>query len=159
MLLGLRSSSIFSGRAAAVRQFRSSSKILDSDYEFDFTQLKNFRKPLGTVEVGVDCLHDPLFNKGTGFKHGERDRMKIRGLIPPRRLSMQSQISRVLQSIREEPSPIKKNIMLEDLHDRNETLYHRILVDYIEEMAPIIYTPTVGQACKEVSERSERALR
>jgi len=51
---------------------------------------------------------------------------------------------------------IRKNIILEDLHDRNETLYHRILVDHIEEMAPIIYTPTVGQACKEFGVRYRR---
>ena len=51
---------------------------------------------------------------------------------------------------------IRKNIILEDLHDRNETLYHRVLVDHIEEMAPIIYTPTVGQACKEFGMRFRR---
>jgi malate dehydrogenase (oxaloacetate-decarboxylating)(NADP+) len=52
---------------------------------------------------------------------------------------------------------IRKNVILEDVHDRNETLYHRILVDHIEEMAPIIYTPTVGQACKEFGMRYRRA--
>jgi len=138
------------------RLFSTSRVICNNDYNFDFSQLKQFRAPLRTTEIGVDALHDPLFNKGTAFKDGERDRIRIRGLIPPRRLSMQSQIARVLTWIRNEESPIKKNIMLEDLHDRNETLYHRILVDYIEEMAPIIYTPTVGQACKEFGQRYRR---
>ena len=61
-----------------------------------------------------------------------------------------------MEMIRSEESMIRKNIILEDLHDRNETLYHRILVDHIEEMAPIIYTPTVGQACKEFGVRYRR---
>ena len=67
-----------------------------------------------------------------------------------------SEKKRFLKSLRQEDSPIKKNIDLEDLHDRNETLYHRVLVDHIEEMAPLIYTPTVGQACKEFGMRYRR---
>lgn len=63
---------------------------------------------------------------------------------------------RFLKSLREKDSDILKNQALEDLHDRNETLYHRILVDHIEEMAPLIYTPTVGQACKEFGMRYTR---
>jgi malate dehydrogenase (oxaloacetate-decarboxylating)(NADP+) len=78
------------------------------------------------------------------------------GLLPPRRANMTIQIKRILNAIRSEESDIKKNIILEDLHDRNETLYHRILVDYMEEMAPLIYTPTVGQACKEFGIRFRR---
>jgi malate dehydrogenase (oxaloacetate-decarboxylating)(NADP+) len=70
---------------------------------------------------------------------------------------MKVQIERVLKQIRSEESNIRKNILLEDLHDRNETLYHRILVDHMEEMAPLICTPTVGQACKEFGVRYRRA--
>jgi len=66
------------------------------------------------------------------------------------------QKERILLAIRNEDSAIRKNIILEDLHDRNETLYHRILVDHIEEMAPLIYTPTVGQVCKEFGLRFRR---
>jgi malic enzyme len=69
---------------------------------------------------------------------------------------MSLQVQRVLEEIRAEESMIRKNEILEDVHDRNETLYHRILVDHIEEMAPIIYTPTVGQACKEFAQRFRR---
>lgn len=69
---------------------------------------------------------------------------------------MKMQKDRVLQAIRQEDSDIRKNIILEDLHDRNETLYHRVLVDHMEEMAPLIYTPTVGQACKEFGMRFRR---
>ena len=103
-----------------------------------------------------EILHNPLFSKGTAFKGGERDRLRIRGLLPPRRENMAIQKQRVLQKIRAEESMIRKNMILEDLHDMNETLYHRLLVDYIEEMAPIIYTPTVGQACKEFGMRFRR---
>lgn len=118
---------------------------------------RKFMAPLKVPGRGSDILNNPLFNKGTAFKGGERDRLRLRGLLPPRRLNMAGQKNRFLKSLREVDSPIKKNIALEDLHDRNETLYHRILVDHIEEMAPLIYTPTVGQACKEFGMRYRRA--
>ena len=63
---------------------------------------------------------------------------------------------RFLKILREQDSPIQQNLTLEDLHDRNETLYHRVLVDHMDEMAPLIYTPTVGQACKEFGIRYRR---
>jgi malic enzyme len=69
---------------------------------------------------------------------------------------MALQVQRVLEELRAAESMIRKNEILEDVHDRNETLYHRILVDHMEEMAPIIYTPTVGQACKEFAQRFRR---
>jgi len=112
--------------------------------------------PLRISKRGSDILTDPLFNKGTAFKAGERDRLRIRGLVPPRRMSMKLQLEKFMVRIREERSNIKKHLLLEDLHDRNETLYHRILSDYIEEVAPIVYTPTVGQACAEFGERYRR---
>jgi len=117
---------------------------------------RKFMAPLRVPVTGYDILNNPLWNKGTAFKTGERDRLRFRGLLPPRRANMQVQKKRILQSIRSEESDIKKNQILEDLHDRNETLYHRILVDHMEEMAPLIYTPTVGQACKEFGIRYRR---
>lgn len=117
---------------------------------------RKFMAPLKIPGRGSDILNNPLFNKGTAFKSGERDRLSFRGLLPPRRLNMTIQKKRFLKSLRQEDSPIKKNIELEALHDRNETLYHRVLVDHIEEMAPLIYTPTVGQACKEFGMRYRR---
>lgn len=117
---------------------------------------KKFMAPLRVPVRGGDILNSPLFNKGTAFKEGERDRLRFRGLLPPRRTNMQAQKKRVLKMLRSESSSIRQNIILEDLHDRNETLYHRILVDHMEEMAPLIYTPTVGQACKEFGMRYRR---
>jgi len=117
---------------------------------------RSFMAPIKISVRGADILQDPLFSKGTAFKSGERDRLRIRGLVPPRILNIHNQKERFLMALRAEESNIRKNLMLEDLHDRNETLYHRVLVDHLEEMAPLIYTPTVGQACMEFAARFRR---
>jgi hypothetical protein len=117
---------------------------------------RDFMAPIQISVRGKDILHSPLFNKGTAFKTGERDRLRIRGLLPHRILNIETQKKRFLAALRGLDSNIRKNLVLEDLHDRNETLYHRVLVDHIEEMAPLIYTPTVGQACQEFGERFRR---
>lgn len=117
---------------------------------------RSFMAPIRISSRGVQIMHNPLFNKGTAFKQGERDRLRIRGMLPSRIMNIHSQKERFLIAFRAEESNIRKNILLEDLHDRNETLYHRVLVDHIEEMAPIIYTPTVGQACMEFAARFRR---
>lgn len=112
---------------------------------------RNWLPPLRTPYTGRAILMDPLYNKGVAFKPGERDRLGLRGLLPPRRLRMTDQILRFMRYLRSMDSDIAKNRALEDLHDRNETLYHRILVDHTAEIAPIVYTPTVGKACLEYS--------
>ncbi|KAL7574933.1 hypothetical protein ACA910_010759 [Epithemia clementina (nom. ined.)] len=117
---------------------------------------RSFMNPIQISVRGRDILTDPLFNKGTAFKSGERDRLRIRGLLPARIMNIHMQKERFLNALRQEESQIRKNIMLEDLHDRNETLYHRILVDHIEEMAPLIYTPTVAQACLDFGKQYRR---
>ena len=117
---------------------------------------RSFRAPIQIHVRGLDILQDPLYNKGTAFKTGERDRLRFRGMLPHRVMNIQKQKERFLRALRELESNIRKNIFLEDLHDRNETLYHRVLVDHMEEMAPLIYTPTVGQACQEFGVRFRR---
>jgi hypothetical protein len=117
---------------------------------------RSFMQPIKISTRGANILVDPLFNKGTAFKSGERDRLRIRGLLPSRIMNIQKQKERFLIALRSETSDIRKNLLLEDLHDRNETLYHRVLVDHMEEMAPIIYTPTVGQVCMEFAARFRR---
>lgn len=89
---------------------------------------RNFMAPIKIKARGSDILQDPLFNKGTAFKSGERDRLRFRGLLPHRIVNIHKQKKRVLRSLRQLDSNIRKNLLLEDLHDRNETLYHRILV-------------------------------
>ncbi|HLN92167.1 MAG TPA: NAD-dependent malic enzyme, partial [Patescibacteria group bacterium] len=98
---------------------------------------------------GVDLLHDPQINKGTAFTEKERDALGLRGLLPPRVSTLEQQVLRVLENIHRKPSDIEKFIYLVSLQDRQETLFYRVVTDNIEEMMPIIYTPTVGQGCME----------
>ncbi len=97
---------------------------------------------------GVDLLHDPLLNKGTAFTAAERDALGVRGLVPPRITTQADQVTRVLGSFRRKPSDLEKYIYLISLQERNESLFYRVVMDNLNEMMPIIYTPTVGQACQ-----------
>jgi len=103
------------------------------------------QRPLPT---GVDLLHDPAYNKGTAFTEAERDALKLRGLLPPRVFSMKEQQFRILENFREKTSSLEKYIYMAALQDRNETLFYRVVLDNVAEMMPIIYTPTVGEACQ-----------
>jgi malate dehydrogenase (oxaloacetate-decarboxylating)(NADP+) len=98
---------------------------------------------------GVDLLHDPHINKGTAFTEKERDALGLRGLLPPHVSTLEQQVLRVMENIHRKPSDIEKFIYLVSLQDRQETLFYRVVMDHIEEMLPIIYTPTVGQGCME----------
>ncbi|HUN68956.1 MAG TPA: NAD-dependent malic enzyme [Burkholderiales bacterium] len=102
----------------------------------------------GTMPRGLNLLHDPLLNKGTAFTERERDALGIRGLLPPHVLTQDEQAARSVRHIRQQPSDLEKYIELNALHDRNEQLFFRVLVDHIDEMQPLIYTPTVGLACQ-----------
>src|SRR6185436_13442637 len=93
--------------------------------------------------TGIDLLHDPALNKGTAFTEAERDRLGLRGLLPPRVFSLAAQEARVLANFRAIESPLDRYVFLTALQDRNETLFYRLLIDQIEEMMPIVYTPTV----------------
>jgi malate dehydrogenase (oxaloacetate-decarboxylating)(NADP+) len=97
---------------------------------------------------GVDLLRNPLWNKGTAFTEKERDLLGLRGLLPAPVRSMEQQTMRVLANIRSKPNDLEKYLYLIGLQDRNETLYYRVLVDNLEELMPIVYTPTVGKGCE-----------
>ncbi len=97
---------------------------------------------------GDALLRDPLLNKGTAFTEAERDALGLRGLLPPQVASQDQQVARMLQSLRRLPDDLEKYIALNALHDRNEALFFRLIVDHIDEMQPIIYTPGVGLACQ-----------
>ena len=97
---------------------------------------------------GMALLRDPALNKGTAFTMAERDALGLRGLLPPRVLSQEDQATRVLENFRSQPSDLEKYINLTALHDRNEALFFRLVIDHPDEMMPIIYTPTVGLACE-----------
>ena len=104
---------------------------------------------VSALHRGVKILHDPLRNKGTAFTEADREALHLNGLLPPRVHSPAEQELRVLNNIRNKPTDISRYLYLISLQDRNEILFYRVVMNNIEEMMPLIYTPTVGQACQE----------
>ena len=98
---------------------------------------------------GVDVLRDPALNRGTAFTEAERDALSLRGLLPPHVATQVDQVARVLENFRRKSTDLEKFIDLAALHDRNEALFFRVLMDHPDEMTPIVYTPTVGLACQQ----------
>ncbi len=112
---------------------------------------KNKKEIMVRLPLGVAVLRDPAFNKGTAFTEAERDALGIRGLLPPRVSTIERQLVRVLGNLRRKATNLEKYIFLTGLQDRNMTLFYRLLMENIEELMPIVYTPTVGEACLEYS--------
>ncbi|MGX1044308.1 malic enzyme [Bradyrhizobium diazoefficiens] len=106
------------------------------------------QSPSSDQSHGMTLLRDPLLNKGTAFTEAERAALGLRGLLPPCVLTMETQVDRVLTNLRMLPTDLEKYVALNALHDRNEALFFRVVVDNIDEIQPIIYTPTVGLACQ-----------
>jgi len=102
-----------------------------------------------TPPTGKTLLADPALNKSTAFSRDEREKFGLRGLLPYDVSDMQIQKRRVLANMRRKANDIEKYIFLNALRERNYRLFHRILIDNIDEIMPLVYTPTVGQACKE----------
>jgi len=107
-------------------------------------QIRNTNMP-----TGVDLLHEATLNKGTAFTEGEREALGLEGLLPPYVNSLETQVIRVMENFHKKPTDLEKYIYLMSLLGRNETLFYRAVMDKIEEMMPIVYTPTVGRACQE----------
>jgi malate dehydrogenase (oxaloacetate-decarboxylating)(NADP+) len=101
------------------------------------------------LPTGVDLLHSPSLNKGTAFTREERDALALRGLLPPKIHSQDEQVARVMENYRAKGNDLERYIHLISLQDRNEALFYRVVLEHIEEVMPIIYTPTVGKACQE----------
>ena len=101
-----------------------------------------------TIAHGMALLQDPLLNKGTAFTEVERDALGLRGLLPPHVQTQEEQVARFLVNMRRLPDPLDKFIALSGLHDRNEGLFFRVVCDNLDEIMPLIYTPTVGLACQ-----------
>jgi len=99
--------------------------------------------------TGLDILTNSRLNKGTAFTLAERETLKLTGLLPPRVSTMEEQVERSLSSMRSKNCDIEKYIFLSSLQKRNERLFFRLLIDHTKELMPIVYTPTVGQACQE----------
>ena len=106
---------------------------------------------------GQDLLGDPWHNKGSAFTGPERSTLGLRGLLPPRVFSQQEQVDRLLLGLRGEPRALDRYVSLMDLLARNTTLFYRLLVDHLEELMPVVYTPTVGLACQQFGHIFRRA--
>ena len=100
-----------------------------------------------TTKRGREVLDDALLNKGTVFTAQERHALKLEGLLPCTPFTLEEQIGRVYSNIARKDDDLEKYIGMIALQDRNEVLFHRLLLDHIEELMPIVYTPTVGDAC------------
>ncbi|KAK7273385.1 hypothetical protein RIF29_14434 [Crotalaria pallida] len=125
-----------------------------------FTTIEGHR-PSIVHKRSLDILHDPWFNKGTAFSMTERDRLDLRGLLPPNVMSTDLQIERFMVDLKRlevqardgpsDPNALAKWRILNRLHDRNEVMYYKVLIANIEEYAPVVYTPTVGLVCQNYS--------
>ncbi|MGH7150518.1 MAG: NAD-dependent malic enzyme, partial [Planctomycetota bacterium] len=121
---------------------------------YRFTVRQDPRTGERHVEVpfrGSLLLEYPVFNKGSAFTLEERRLFGLEGLVPPVVSTIERQLERVHRNFRGKSSDIEKYVFLVALQDRNETLFYRLLLEHVEEMMPIVYTPTVGAACREYS--------
>ncbi|KAK2991815.1 hypothetical protein RJ640_006375 [Escallonia rubra] len=101
-----------------------------------------------SVASGYTLLRDPHHNKGLAFTEKERDAHYLRGLLPPICLSQEVQEKRMMHNLRQYKVPLQRYMAMMDLQERNERLFYKLLIDNVEELLPVVYTPTVGEACQ-----------
>lgn len=109
---------------------------------------------------GFHLINSPRLNKGTAFTPQERDLFALHGLLPPHVGTLNDQVERRMQALNNQPTPFHQYALLRDLQDLNETLFYALLEHHIEQLLPIVYTPTVGEGCQRFSEiwRKPRGL-
>uniref|UniRef100_A0A0E0KZB7 Malic enzyme n=1 Tax=Oryza punctata TaxID=4537 RepID=A0A0E0KZB7_ORYPU len=101
-----------------------------------------------SVASGYTLLRDPRHNKGLAFSEAERDAHYLRGLLPPSIVSQELQEKKLMHNLRNYTVPLQRYIAMMDLQERNERLFYKLLIDNVEELLPVVYTPTVGEACQ-----------
>jgi malate dehydrogenase (oxaloacetate-decarboxylating)(NADP+) len=126
--------------------------LQDKDTKDSFGEEEDAAEPITPwsriVASGMELLRDPMYNKGSAFTEEERDRHYLRGLLPPAVVSQELQVERILHNVRSYENPLEKYVAVMDLQERNERLFYKVLIDNVEELLPIVYTPTVGEACQ-----------
>src|SRR5271165_1478925 len=104
--------------------------------------------PLPVAMYGARMLSSPAWNKGTAFTEEERTRFRLHGLLPPYVETLDEQVARAHAAYRAYEKPLNRHIYLRALQDNNEVLFYRLLLNHVDEMMPIVYTPTVAEACR-----------
>jgi malate dehydrogenase (oxaloacetate-decarboxylating)(NADP+) len=102
--------------------------------------------------VGLNLLNNPHYNREMAFTEEQRAKWGLRGLLPPSVLTLEEQVDRSLRNLECKETALERYIFLHALLDRNETLFYRLVVDHITKLMPVIYTPTVGEACQHFGE-------
>ncbi|XP_020170065.1 NADP-dependent malic enzyme, chloroplastic isoform X1 [Aegilops tauschii subsp. strangulata] len=100
------------------------------------------------AQSGHQLLRDPRHNKGLAFSEAERDAHYLRGLLPPAIVSQEHQEKKIMHNLRSYTVPLHRYIAMMDLQERNERLFYKLLIDNVEELLPVVYTPVVGEACQ-----------
>lgn len=100
---------------------------------------------------GINTLCDSLQNKGLAFTESERDTYRLRGLLPPVVLSIEQQASLVLENLRTKSNDLERYLYLAQLQSTNQHLFYYVALNNIQEVLPLVYTPTVGEACQKFS--------
>jgi malate dehydrogenase (oxaloacetate-decarboxylating) len=114
--------------------------------------LRRFAEISGiAVPYGTELLNDPLLNKGTAFTEDDRSTLGLQGLLPPQVETLEEQSVRAYEAYRRKTDDLERHIYLRALQDTNEVLFYRLLLDHIEEMTPMVYTPVVALACQQFS--------
>ena len=108
--------------------------------------------PIETDRYGYDLINAPMLNKGTAFSEDERTRFRLHGLLPPHVGTLDEQVSRRLRFMRDFATDFERYAFLRELQDSNETLFYALMVRNLEEVMPLVYTPTVGEGCQRFSE-------
>ncbi|MFI7016670.1 NAD-dependent malic enzyme [Streptomyces sp. NPDC050164] len=108
--------------------------------------------PRTTTSPAITTLADPLVNKGTAFSRQERAELGLDGLLPPAVETLDEQVARAYEAFHGYDKPLNRHIYLRQLQDTNEVLFYRLITEYLEELLPVVYTPTVGEACRRFSE-------